>query len=394
MSMTDYRIAILPGDGTGREVALEAAKILNTIQENSNYGFDLLDIPCGDQLYQETGKEWEEGSFELCRDEADAIFLGAIGQPGAYLPNGDLAGGSVILGLRSGLDLYANVRPVKLFDGVLHKVHGKFRQIWEPEMVDMTILRENTEGLYYSLLKRASNRAQGLPEYVVPDLAFPDLQGEVVYDPRPISTHGSERLIKMGFEIAKTRKGAPVDGKSRVSCIDKSNVTKGCQLFRRTFDNVAGNYPSITTDYGYIDAFTQWLTRTPEHYDVVVTSNMFGDIATDLASVLQGGMGMAGSGNIGDNHAFFEPVHGSSPKYAGMNKVNPIASINSIQMMIDWLGRKNNDDGLISISKQIEASVADHLKEGKHLTYDLGGDASCSLVGDMISARLAQKLSL
>ena len=354
----------------------------------------MLDIPCGGQLYQETGKEWEEGSFELCRDEADAIFLGAIGQPGAYLPNGDLAGGSVILGLRSGLDLYANVRPVKLFDGVLHKVHGKFRQIWEPEMVDMTILRENTEGLYYSLLKRASNRAQGLPEYVVPDLAFPDLEGEVVYDPRPISTHGSERLIKMGFEIAKTRKGAPVDGKSRVSCIDKSNVTKGCQLFRRTFDNVAGNYPSITTDYGYIDAFTQWLTRTPEHYDVVVTSNMFGDIATDLASVLQGGMGMAGSGNIGDNHAFFEPVHGSSPKYAGMNKVNPIASINSIQMMMDWLGRKNNDDGLISISKQIEASVADHLKEGKHLTYDLGGDASCSLVGDMISARLAQKLSL
>ena len=392
--MTDYRIAILPGDGTGREVALEAAKILNTIQENSNYGFDLLDIPCGGQLYQETGKEWEEGSFELCRDEADAIFLGAIGQPGAYLPNGDLAGGSVILGLRSGLDLYANVRPVKLFDGVLHKVHGKFRQIWEPEMVDMTILRENTEGLYYSLLKRASNRAQGLPEYVVPDLAFPDLEGEVVYDPRPISTHGSERLIKMGFEIAKTRKGAPVDGKSRVSCIDKSNVTKGCQLFRKTFDNVAGNYPSITTDYGYIDAFTQWLTRTPEHYDVVVTSNMFGDIATDLASVLQGGMGMAGSGNIGDNHAFFEPVHGSSPKYAGMNKVNPIASINSIQMMMDWLGRKNNDDGLISISKQIEASVSDHLKEGKHLTYDLGGDASCSLVGDMISARLAQKLSL
>ena len=142
--MGDYRIAILPGDGTGREVAIEASKILNTISENTNIGFDLTEIACGGQLYKETGQEWAEGSFEFCRDESDAIFLGAIGHPGAYLPNGDLAGGSVILGLRSGLDLYANVRPVKLFNGVMHKVHGKFRQIWEPEMVDMTILRENT----------------------------------------------------------------------------------------------------------------------------------------------------------------------------------------------------------------------------------------------------------
>jgi 3-isopropylmalate dehydrogenase len=164
-------------------------------------------------------------------------------------------------------------------------------------------------------------------------------------------------------------------------------------LFRRTFDQVASNYPSIKTDYGYIDAFTQWITRNPEHYDVVVTSNMFGDIATDLASILQGGMGMAGSGNIGDDHAFFEPVHGSSPKYAGMNKVNPIASINSVQMMTDWLGRRNKDEDLLVVSKLIEQSVEDHLKEGKLLTYDLGGDASCSAVGDAIAANLARKLS-
>jgi 3-isopropylmalate dehydrogenase len=120
---------------------------------------------------------------------------------------------------------------------------------------------------------------------------------------------------------------------------------------------------------------------------------MFGDIATDLASILQGGMGMAGSGNIGDDHAFFEPVHGSSPKYAGMNKVNPIASINSVQMMTDWLGRRNQDEQLIEVSKLIEQSVEDHIKEGKRLTYDLGGNASCSEVGDAISANLARKLS-
>jgi len=391
--MSDFSIAILPGDGTGREVALEAEKIFHTISQNTNIGFDLTEIACGGQNYKETGEEWAEGSFEFCREEADAIFLGAIGHPGAYLPNGDLAGGSVILGLRSGLDLYANVRPVKLFNGVMHKVHGKFRQIWEPEMVDMTILRENTEGLYHSLLKRASNRAQGLDEYVIPEVEFPDLHGEVVYDPRPISSHGTERLVKMGFEISRTRNGAPLDGVSRVSCIDKSNVTRGCQLFRRTFDKVAKHYPNISTDYGYIDAFTQWLTRIPEHYDVVVTSNMFGDIATDLASVLQGGMGMAGSGNIGDDHAFFEPVHGSAPKYAGMNKVNPIASINSIQMMMEWLGRKNNSQDILDIATAIETSVSAHLAEGKHLTYDLGGSATCSMVGDLISRRLADTLS-
>ena len=135
------------------------------------------------------------------------------------------------------------------------------------------------------------------------------------------------------------------------------------------------------------------MTRIPEHYDVVVTSNMFGDIATDLASVLQGGMGMAGSGNIGDNHAFFEPVHGSAPKYAGMNKVNPIASINSIQMMMDWLGRKNNSQEILDVATTIESSVSAHLAEGKHLTYDLGGDSTCSMVGDLISQRLAKMLS-
>ncbi|MGB0814903.1 MAG: isocitrate/isopropylmalate dehydrogenase family protein, partial [Poseidonia sp.] len=345
--MSDHRITVLPGDGTGREVALEAQRILDTIQEHSNHGFDQTVIPCGGEHYMATGEEWAEGSFDICKNETDAIFLGAIGYPGARLPNGDLAGGSVILGLRSGLDLYANVRPIKLYEGVPHKIHGGFRQIWEPGMVDMTILRENTEGLYHALLRRSADRAQGREEYEPEPMTFPGLEGEVAYDPRPISKNGSERLIRMGFEIAETRNGAPADGVRRVSCIDKSNVTRGCQLFRSTFDEVAAGYPGTEADYGYIDAFMQWITRSPEHYDTVVTSNMFGDISTDLGAVLQGGMGMAASGNIGDNHAFFEPVHGSAPKHAGQNKVNPIASINSIQMMMDYLGRKNNDDDLV-----------------------------------------------
>lgn len=391
--MSDHRIAILPGDGTGREVAIEAMRILDTIEANTNYGFEKVIIPCGGQNYKETGEEWAEGSFDFCKNEADAIFLGAIGYPGARLPNGDLAGGSVILGMRAGLDLYANVRPIKLYEGVPHKVHGKFTQIWEPGMVDMTILRENTEGLYHSLLRRSADRAMGREEYIPPDMEFPGLEGEVAYDPRPISATGTERLVKMGFEIATSRNGAPVDGVSRVSCIDKSNVTRGCQLFRRVFDEVSESYPSIEKDYGYIDAFMQWLTRSPEYYDVVVSSNMFGDISTDLGAVLQGGMGMAASGNVGDNHAFFEPVHGSAPKHAGKNKVNPIASINSIQMMMDWLGRKNGDDKLVEISKLIDVSVADHLRDGRNLTYDLGGTASCSDVGQSIANILSEKLS-
>ena len=391
--MSDYRIAILPGDGTGREVALEAQRILDTIEANTNIGFEQTIIPCGGKNYLDTGEEWAEGSFEFCRDEADAIFLGAIGYPGATLSNGDLAGGSVILGMRSGLELYANVRPIKLYEGVPHKIHGKFTQVWQPGLVDMTILRENTEGLYHSLLRRSADRALGRELYEPPELQFPGLSGEVAYDPRPISANGSERLIRMGFEIAETRNGAPVDGVQRVTCVDKSNVTKGCQLFRRVFDNVATSYPNSEIDYSYIDAFMQWITRSPEYYDVVVTSNMFGDIATDLGAVLQGGMGMAASGNIGDNQAFFEPVHGSTPKHAGKNKVNPIASINSIQMMMDWLGRKSADQQMIQIGKLIDESVADHLKEGKYLTYDLGGDSSCSLVGESISSRLAGKLA-
>ncbi len=390
--MSDHRIAILPGDGTGREVAVEAMRILDTVQAHTNHGFEQVVIPCGGQHYKETGEEWAEGSFEFCRDEADAIYLGAIGHPGATLPNGDLAGGSVILGMRSGLDLYANVRPIKLYEGVPHKIHGKFTQVWQPGMVDMTILRENTEGLYHSLLRRSADRALGRDPYEPPELNFPGLSGEVAYDPRPISSDGSERLIRMGFEIAETRNGAPVDGVQRVTCVDKSNVTRGCQLFRRVFDSVATNYPNSELDYSYIDAFMQWLTRSPEYYDVVVTSNMFGDIATDLGAVLQGGMGMAASGNIGDERAFFEPVHGSAPKHAGKNKVNPIASINSIQMMLDWLGRKDDEEELVMIAKLIDDSVADHLRDGKSLTYDLGGTATCSDVGESISDRLSVKL--
>lgn len=390
--MSAYRLTILPGDGTGPEVIEEAEKLLNCIENHTGLVFDRTVIPCGGQYWLKTGEEWPAGSFEHCRDNSDAILLGAIGWPGANLPNGDLAGGQVILGLRSGLNLYANVRPIKLYAGVKHKIHDNFTQVWSPENVDLLVLRENTEGLYHSLLRRSALRAQGIEPEEVKEMKFEGIEGEVAWDARPISVNGSTKLIRLGFEYAKRRNGSPSTGESSVTCVDKSNVTRGCQLFRRVFNEVGDGYPEIGKDVAYIDAFTMWMVRNPEWFDVVVTSNMFGDIVTDLGSVLQGGMGMAASANIGDNHGLFEPVHGSSPKYAGKSKVNPIATINSVQMMVEWLGMRHNDDEAIQVSQLIEKAVSDHLRDGSILTYDLGGKASTSEVGSSIVDRLSELL--
>ena len=385
--MADYSVVLLPGDGTGPEVINQAQKILDLINEKTSIGFNYDTIQCGGEYFLNTGKEWEEGSFERCK-KADSMLLGAIGWPGARRENGDLAGGEVVLGLRSGLDLYANVRPIKLFNGVQHKIHGKYKTVWDSKNVDMCILRENTEGLYYGALQRSRARSTGEAFFESPELDFPGLSGEIAWDPRPISEKGSERIISKAFEISSKRNGAPSDGKSRVTCVDKSNVARGCQLFRRIFDDVAKKNSKIETNYAYIDAFTMWLIRNPEEFDVVVTSNMFGDIATDLGSVLQGGMGMAASGNIGDENALFEPVHGSSPKYAGKNIVNPIATINSLQMMLEWLGETHNNNELIQISNMVTRAVGEQIQEGKIVTSDLGGSATTSEVGDDLVKRL------
>ena len=348
--------------------------------------FEITEIPCGGQYFLETGDEWPEGSFEHCRDNSDAILLGAIGWPGARMPNGDVAGGQVILGLRSGLDLYANIRPVKLYHGVQHKVHGEHTDIWNPDLVDMVLIRENTEGLYHSLLRRSAQAAVGEKDEPIIIDEFPGLEGEVSWDPRPISRRGSERVIRFAFELAKRRRDHS-QAPQRVTCVDKSNVLRGCRLFRKVFDEVAEEYEDIDTAKAFIDAFTMWLVRDPEDLDVVVLPNMFGDIATDLASVLQGGLGMAASANIGDEHMLFEPVHGSSPKYAGQDKVNPIAAISSVQLMFDNLGVRHDDSDAILCADILESAISSHLSEGGAVTYDLGGVASTSEVGQAIAER-------
>ena len=385
-------MTVLPGDGTGREVIAQAMRVIDVFEEHSPLSFDITEIPCGGQYFLETGEEWPEGSFEHCRDNSDAILLGAIGWPGARMPNGDMAGGQVILGLRSGLDLYANIRPVKLYQGVQHKVHGEHTDIWDPDLVDMVLIRENTEGLYHSLLRRSAQAAVGAKDEPLATPKFPGLEGEeVAWDPRPITRNGSERVIRFAFELAKRRQ-SHLQAPQRVTCVDKSNVLRGCRLFRSVFDEIDEEFDDIETTKAFIDAFTMWLVRDPEDLDVVVLPNMFGDIATDLASVLQGGMGMAASANIGDHHMLFEPVHGSSPKHAGQDKVNPIAAISSVQLMFDNLGARHNDPDALVCADILESAISSHLSEGGDVTYDLGGSASTSEVGQAIAERCGKLL--
>lgn len=370
--MTTYKFAVLEGHGIGPEVMREGLKILSTASEVFGFDFETIEIPCGVEYYKKTGLEWPEDAFEICRDEADAILLGAVGPTKKRVLDKPNEGSSMLFGLRFGLDLYANVRPAKLYPNVPHMISHEFKEVWAPGNVDFVVIRENTEGLYTparGVLSRAENV-------------------EMAVDSRIISRKGAERVIEFAFEMAKRRDGAPLDGKKRVTCVDKSNVLQGCLLFRKVYDDVALRFPEIERDYAYVDAFTQWILRKPECYDVAVMPNMFGDILTDLAAVLQGGMGMAASGNIGDEHAMFEPVHGSSPKHAGRDTINPIAAILSVHMMLDWLGRKKKDERLTAASESIEQAVSSVLEEGKTLTYDIGGGAKCSQVGDAVKAKI------
>ena len=368
-----FKIVLLAGDGVGPEVVREGVKVLKAVGTAYGLSFDLVPFPCGGQHYLDTGEEWPDGAFESCK-AADAILLGAVGLPEAILPNGEVAGVGVVFGLRFGLDLYANVRPTKLYPNVRHKIHDAFKQVWEPGKVDFVIVRENTEGLY------------------TPTRGFLDRGGvkELAVDSRVITRKGAERVIRFAFELSKQRNGAPSDQKRRVTCVDKSNVTAGCKLFRQVYDEVAARYPTIQRDYAYIDAFQQWLLRSPEAYDVAVTTNVFGDIATDLAAVLQGGLGMSAGGNIGDEHAMFEPIHGSAPKHAGKDEVNPIAMILAVQMMLDWLGRRKRDKTLREAATAVERATEGVLKTGKTLTYDLGGTAKCSELGTAVAGAVSR----
>lgn len=360
-----YKIVVLPGDGVGAEVVPEAVKVLKAAEEvTSGLSLEFQEFECGAGYWLKTGKrqEWPPEALPAC-EEAAAVLFGAV-ETEMTKPDGKRLGAEIVFGLRFGLDLYANVRPVKLYSGVQCPVVGK-----TSKDIDFVIVRENTEDLY-SGIKGALTRGG---------------ETELAVDVRVVTRKGAGRVIKYAFGLCKARKGAPMDGKHRVTCVDKSNVLRGCILFRNVYNRVAQGYPEVEKDYAYIDAFMQWMIRRPEFYDVVVTTNMFGDIATDLAAVLQGGMGMSPAGNIGEKHAMFEPIHGSAPRIAGKNLANPIASILSAKMMLEWLAQTRKDEAPKRAAEKIEKAVEHVLTEGRIRTYDLGGKSSTTDVGNAIA---------
>jgi isocitrate/isopropylmalate dehydrogenase len=382
MPKPSYTVALLPGDGVGLEVAAQARRVLDQVAHSLGLRFDVEEIPCGGRYYLEHGRDWPEGSEERCR-AADVILLGAVGWPApggdgpVMMAGGKMAGWSPVIGTRSRLDLYANIRPVKLYPGVRARICGEHQQVWKPEQVDMVFVRENTEDLYAGIggmLERGG-------------------RVELATDTRIVTRSASERVIRLAFELARERHGAPADGKRRVTCIVKNNVMRCCQFFADVFAEIAAGYADVEHELAIVDAFTQWLLGQPDHYDVLVTTNMFGDIVTDLASVLQGGMGMAVGCNVGEAHAMFEPIHGSAPRHAGQDRVNPMAMILATAEALRWLGRRHQDERLAGAGAQVEAAVRAVLARGETLTYDLVGEqraSSGSAVGSAVLAELSR----
>lgn len=375
------KVVALGGDGTGPEVLTHGLTVLRAVESWSGIPFEVESLECGGQYYLKHGHDWPEGSEQKCQ-QADVILLGAVGWPApdgsgpVTMSNGKMAGWSPVIGNRIRLDLYANIRPVKLYPGVRQRIHGQPQSVWQADKVDMVILRENTEGLYAGV--GGTMRPGGVDR--------------VAIDTRVITREASEKVIRKAFEVCKARaKGAPKDGKMRVTAVLKDNVLQGCKLFGQVFREVGKEYPEIEQETAIVDAFTQWLIGQPEHYDVVVTTNMFGDIVTDLASVLQGGMGMAVGCNVGDQHAMFEPIHGSAPKYAGQDKVNPLAMILSVKEALAWLGTQKGLPKLSQAALAVEEAVAQVLAEGKTLTYDLVGEERASR-GAQVTQAVVERL--
>ncbi len=385
-----YQLALLPGDGIGVEVTAEARALLALIEPRLGVRFALDEIPCGGKFYLEHGsRDWPEDAEARCT-AADAILLGAVGWAGADgqpvtmsggPASGKMAGWSPVIGNRIKLDLYANVRPVKVLPGMKHGLAGRFAEVWRADDVDMVIVRENTEGLYSGM--------GGVLET--------GGQASVATDTRLITRTASAKVIRRAFELSRERgRGAPADGKRRVTCVVKHNVLHGCRLFHDVYREIAAEFPDVEQDVAIVDAFAMFVLTQPQKYDVVVTTNMFGDILTDLASVLQGGMGMAVGCNVGDDHAMFEPIHGSAPPLAGKDRANPMAMLLATGECLGWLGRRFGDERLIRGHRAVEAAVAAVIARGEPLTADLTTAeraAPRSAVADAVRAEVTARLA-
>jgi len=344
------KIAVIPGDGIGPEVVREGLKVLEAVAGPTGLKYELTHYDFGGDRYLATGEVLPEGALEELRG-FDAIYLGAVGHP-------DVAPGVIekglLLGIRFGLDQYVNLRPIKLYPGVWTPIKDK-----GPEEIDFIVVRENTEDMYIG--------TGGFMHYGTPD--------EVATQVAMYSRKGTERIIRYAFELARKRNKA-----KKLTMVDKSNVlTFGHDLWVRTFEAVAAEYPDIQKDHAYVDATCMWMVKNPEWFDVIVTTNMFGDIITDLGAMIQGGMGIAASGNINPTGtSMFEPIHGSAPKYAGQNVANPLASICALSMLLEHVGETE-------AAARIERAITDILGSGKIPDLSAGECPPTSEIGEMVA---------
>ena len=342
--MSNYEVAVVPGDGTGPEVVAEGLKVLEKAAEKFDFQLNLDKYNFGGDRYLETGKVLDDEEVEELRSK-DAIYLGAIGHPD--VKPGILEKG-ILLKLRFELDQYINLRPVILYEGVESPLKDK-------EVIDFVVVRENTEGLYTGsggFLKKGT-------------------EDEIAIQESINTRKGVERCLRYAYEYCQRR-----NKDKMLTLCGKTNVlTYAFDLWERTFEELSEEYPDVTTDYAHVDATCMWMVKNPEYFDVIVTDNMFGDIITDLGAVLQGGMGIAAGGNINpEGVSMFEPIGGSAPKYTGQGKINPLAAIAAAQMMLEELGETEAAAAIeVAIKKTVKNDL-ESLSAGKmgYTTSEVG----------------------
>jgi 3-isopropylmalate dehydrogenase len=346
-------IAVIAGDGIGRDVTAEVVKVLSATGRRFGQTMHLEHLPWGAEHYLQTGETLPPDGYDLLR-RFDAIFIGALGDP--RVPDNRHAR-DILLGTRFELDLFVNYRPIRLLDERLCPLKGR-----TPADVNFVVFRENTEGLYVSVGGRFKAGTED----------------EIAIQEEVNTWKGVNRIIRHAFEFARSR------GLRRLCMADKSNaMTAGHALWQRVFREVAAEFPEITPTHYYIDALAMYLVLDPGQFDVIVTNNLFGDIVTDLAAAFQGGLGMAASGNLHPGKtSMFEPVHGSAPKFAGQNIANPIGAISSAALMLETLGMTEQ-------AAAIESAVLAAVRAGE-VTQDIGGALGTREAGDAIVRQILQ----
>jgi len=358
--MTTYKIAALPGDGIGPECMDATHQVMERLAADTpGLSLEITPYRAGAELYRDSGEALPAAVVERCL-EADAVLLSAIGLPDVRYADGTEVQPTMMVGLRRALNVHSAVRPVKLYPGAPCVLRDSGPGI------DFVVIRENLEGLFASFGGGAK------------------VGNEVATDTLIITRSGTAQVTDFAFRLAQRRRGRPKDGKKMVTCVDKANVFRSMAFFREVFMDVSKSYPDIESSAMYVDAMSLYMLQNPWDFDVLVMENQFGDILSDLGAGLVGGLGLAPSAEIGEHHGLFQPSHGTAPQLAGKNVANPMATILSAAMMLDWLGEKHGDETCLQCTVRLENAVAHVLSEKFVRTPDLGGSSSTTEVADAV----------